>query len=63
MKSGAFTIGTMDPDDAQKYFDFVADAGAYTDANNQTVTTAPQATQQIDKSFLVSGNDIVKAIQ
>ncbi len=63
VKSGAFTIGTMDPDDAQKYFDFVADAGAYTDANNQTVTTAPQATQQIDKSFLVSGNDIVKAIQ
>lgn len=61
--SGAFTIGTMDPQGAQEYFDFVADAGAYTDANNQKVTTAPKATEQIDKNFLISGTDIVKAIQ
>ncbi|OTA27441.1 ABC transporter substrate-binding protein [Alloscardovia macacae] len=63
VKAGTFTIGTPDPDGAQKYFDFVADSGAYTDQNNQVVTTPPVATQQIDTQFLVPGADIVKAIQ
>ncbi|WP_018142501.1 ABC transporter substrate-binding protein [Alloscardovia criceti] len=62
VKSGAFTIGTMNTEAAQQYFDFVKDSGAYTDSNNQTVTTAPQATDQVDEEFLISGADIVKAI-
>ncbi|MFD0704197.1 ABC transporter substrate-binding protein [Alloscardovia venturai] len=63
VKSGKFTIGTPDPESAQKYFDFVADAGAYTDANNQKVTKAPVATEQIDDEFLSQGSRIMKDIQ
>lgn len=61
--SGQFAIGTMNEKAAQEYFDFVARAGTYTDQNNQKVTKAPQASQQVDSQFLMKGSDIVKAIQ
>ncbi|WP_240680373.1 ABC transporter substrate-binding protein, partial [Alloscardovia theropitheci] len=63
VRSGQFAIGTMNEQAAQQYFDFIADAGAYTDANNQKVTKAPVASEQMDAQFLTSGADIVKAIK
>lgn len=63
VQNGTFTIGSANPQAAQKYFDFVASAGAYKDANNQVVKETPQAEDQIDDEFLISGKDILSAIK
>ena len=49
---GSFTLGQADMRGAQEYFDFIAQAHAYTDADGAAVSTAPQAAELASDDFL-----------
>ena len=50
--SGKLVFGTNDTVSTQQYFDFLAGAGAYTDASDKTVSTAPKASSLVTDRFL-----------
>ena len=52
IKDGSFTLGTNDTVETQKYFDFIAAGGAYTDAEGKVVKQAPKATDLVTNEFL-----------
>ncbi|NEG70604.1 ABC transporter substrate-binding protein [Bifidobacterium choloepi] len=52
VKDGSFTLGTVDTKSTQEYFDFLAAAGAYEDANGTVLTTAPQSTDMSTNEFV-----------
>ena len=50
--SGKLVFGTNDTVSTQQYFDFLANAGAYTDASGKVVRTAPKAKNLVTDRFL-----------
>ncbi|MBM6699159.1 ABC transporter substrate-binding protein [Bifidobacterium pullorum subsp. saeculare] len=49
---GSETLGAIDYDGVQQYFDFLAESNAYTDASGATVRQAPQARDLATDEFL-----------
>ena len=52
INSGEQTFGAIDYDGTQQYFDFLAQSDAYTDANGDVVTTAPQSKDLATDTYL-----------
>ena len=55
IENGTATLGAIDYDGTQQYFDFLAESDAYTDATGKTVHTAPQSHDLATDEFLASG--------
>ncbi|MEE1296300.1 MAG: ABC transporter substrate-binding protein [Bifidobacterium sp.] len=51
---GTATLGTIDYDGTQQYFDFLAQSDAYEDANGQVVHTAPKSRDLATDEFLAT---------
>lgn len=52
IKDGSFVLGTNTTDEVQPYLDFIAEADAFTDANDNVVKTAPKAADVSTNEFL-----------
>lgn len=52
IEQGALVFGSNDVESAQQYFDFLAEANAYTDQDGQVIQQAPKAEQLVTDQFL-----------
>lgn len=52
MANGSFTLGSLDYEAGQEWLDFQNEAGAYEDADGNALTTAPQARDLANDTFL-----------
>lgn len=52
IKDGSFVLGTNDFDGVQQYLDFIAEADAFTDANDNVVKQAPKVSDVSTNEFL-----------
>lgn len=52
MANGSFTLGSFDYEAGQEWLDFQNEAGAYEDADGNALTTAPQARDLANDTFL-----------
>lgn len=52
ISDGSFQLGTIDVDGVQKYLDFLADAGAFTDADGNELSSAPEVSKISTSEFV-----------